>query len=256
MTPITKLALSAALWLAAAPALADEWEPVDSGHEGVSAITFRGKDMLPGEEATFLYSGMQADMEFDDGGIWPTNARDVFFAIVVTSGSEPITGFEGVTLRGDLQGEDLVTFYNAAVTDSIFSMGLPSCGGYTLGDLPDGTEAQCMSMCFRNYDDLRAQHDVVACDGGEAHWIAILLSGRLSERAKIPPAEPGASEARKFMDVMQAVDEREAAENGWLTVEQMVAAANYLIVHVKWKGAAAALFLIDDTFRKAMWDMQ
>lgn len=256
MTPMTKLAFFAALWLAAAPALADEWAPIDSGRPGLSAITYRGADMLPGEEATFVYSQMQADMEFDGDSIWPTNVRDVALAIIVTSGAEPITGFEGVTLRGDLQGDDLETFYNAAVTDSIFTMGLPSCGGYTLGDLPDGTEAQCMNMCFRNYDDLRAQHDVVACDSGEAHWIAIVLSGRLSERAKIPPAEPGASNVRKFMDVMQAVDEREAAENGWLNLAQEVAAANYLIVHVKWKGARAALFQIDDTFRRAMWDMQ
>jgi hypothetical protein len=56
------------------------------------------------------------------------------------------------------------------------------------------------------------------------------------------------------MEGIEREDEEKAARNGWLSLDEEVSTANFLIVHTKWKGALGALFQIDDTFRKAMWN--
>jgi hypothetical protein len=191
----------------------------------------------------------------DSGVLWPTSVSNISFQIVLTSGAEPLTGFEGVSLRKELGGEDRVTFYSIPThDDSYVWLLLPPCGNYTLAYLPNGDEAQCVNLCYRVYDDLAAQQNDIACDSGEAHWILIVVVGALTERQKLAPAGPGATETRKVMEGIEREDEEKAARNGWLSLDEEVSTANFLIVHTKWKGALGALFQIDDTFRKAMWN--
>lgn len=231
------------LGLIATPVLAGEWVPVESLLEGLSAITYRSEKMLPGEEATLFYRGTDVDMASVSGlkmDLFLQNT--VMMQIALTSGDEPIIGFEGVTLRQERDGEDIMVLYDVVNDEDAYSFLRPACGTNTLQDLPDGTEPICSNSCFRSYDDAALQRDAVACNGGEAHWILIVIVGTLREQLGSTGSDKAIADA--------------IGSGPRKSYDQIMASANYLIVHVKENNSSHTNFPLDDTFRLAMWNLE
>lgn len=236
------------LGLAAGQTFAGEWVPVDTGQAGLSAITYRSAKMLPGEQATLAYTGTEivSRAALGNGKFYPNKVNTIILQIVLTSDDKPITGFTGVTLRRDREGEELDTLYSADER-TIRSSG-PNCGGYTLQSLPDGRDEQCLTRCYRSYDDVIAQKNVIACDGGNAYWIATYAAGTLVEQLVIGDEDKAFAEgyAKAFPD--------DPSNSPRMSRDEIVAAANYLVVRLTRQGSTNTNFPIDDTFRAALWD--
>ncbi len=77
-----------------------------------------------------------------------------------------------------------------------------------------------------------------------------MVVGELIEKRALHPADSGAARVRAVLD-------REAAERarrGELSITEAMDQAGWLAVRVKWEGADAAIFRVDEMLRTSFWD--
>lgn len=228
------------------------WTPIEPPGEGQSAITYRGQAMAPGEEVTLIYSGTQKSNGNYGGKIWPTSTSKIVFLIALTSGDQPIIGFDGISLRDGRNGRDLETFYSTTSKDyDLYHFSdAERCGTFTLGGLSEETQARCSYQCFRTRAELASQRGATSCENGDARWIMVIVAGELSEKRKLDPGESDESRVQKMLDQEAA----QRARRGELSLTEKVDRASLLAVQVKWKGSESVTLPIDDLFRTSLWD--
>lgn len=237
------------------------WAPMDSNLLGVSLAYNITIDRQRHEAAYLYYSGTEQDGGEPNSGRWPYSSSKIQFLMVLTSGDEPITGFDGVSLRGDGArtggDKDLLAFYST--TSGSYKLyqfsGEPRCGAETLGAISDDMLAAiCMHKCFLTQADLIAKRGEVSCINGGAHWIQIEIAGTLYQNQLLPPAGSNASQVRREMDVTQRKEAAARKRRGELTLTEKVERAGSIAVHVKWKGSDFVAIPVDDVFRTSLWN--
>lgn len=231
------------------------WAPIDSDIPDFDLAYYLNPDWQTGNLAFLYSSGTRSHDGNTSAKVWPYSQNDIMISLAVTSGDEPITGFEGVTLRAADSGKDLETFFST-ITDSYkawqFS-GEQRCGVGTLGQMANDQLPMCQYKCYLTRDDLIAGRNAVSCINGNAHWIGITIAGALYQKHALPPAERGASQVRREMDVIQRKEAAARKRRGELTLTEKVERAGSLAVHVKWKGSDAVAIPVDDYFRTSLW---
>lgn len=232
------------------------WAPRDSTLSGFRLAYNITLEKGESGGAYLYYSGTEQEDGEPNSGRWPDNSNKIIFLMALTSGDEPITGFDGVTLRDD-GGRELETFYST--TSDYYKVwefsGEPRCGARTLAAISDDIPAAtCTHQCFLIQADLFARRGEVSCINGGAHWIRIEIAGKLIQNQLLPPAGSNASQVRREMDVTQRKEAAARKRRGELTLTEKVERAGSIAVHVKWKGSDFVAIPVDDVFRTSLWN--
>lgn len=276
------IALACAAWACAAttPALAGSWQSEKSPPPEASpfpygpmrAVRYVSQTMGPGEEvilaATPLFPGSPGNIYGGSGRMYSMDPEEHVFVILVaalTSGSVPITGFDGVATAafaaGNRRREEIGLYRPKDAT------GRPN---------PDGKCADvvrfwefggpsCSHACFVTREDLEARRNAVSCDSGKAYWIAIEIVRALGGNARFPnPAPPSDPNSQRLQGLykmrLRAYEaqgrEMDAAiargEASWLFQSQV---ENSTMLRVKVRhGRWESMDLdIDDNFRRTLY---
>ena len=234
------------------------WAPTESEVSGYQSAYYIDPNWQTGAGvlAELYYSGTTRHEGNSSARVWPYSQNDIMIILALTSGDEPITGFGGVTLRAANGGKDLETFYSTTTDDyKLYQYsGEKRCGVKRLGYMSNDKAPSCGHECFLTRADLDAYRNQVSCINGNARWILVSLAGALFQKHPLPPADRGASQVRKEMDVIQRKEEAARKRNDELTLTEKVERAGSLAIHVKWKGSDHVTIPIDDHFRTALWN--
>lgn len=234
------------------------WAPMDSDVSGFQSAYYINPDWRTsaGDLAELHFSGTTRHEGNSTAKVWPYSQNDILIMLAVTSGDQPITGFDGVTLRAANGGKDLETFYSTTTDEyKVWQYsGEKRCGVKRLGYTSNDRAPSCGHECFLTRADLDAYRNQVSCINGNARWIVISIAGALFQKHPLPPADRGASQVRKEMDVIQRKEEAARKRNGELTLTETVERAGSLAVHVRWKGSDHVTIPIDDHFRTSLWN--
>jgi hypothetical protein len=208
--------------------------PVDTGDSPLYAVTYTSDKMLPGEELTLMYSGVQTDFNFIGAAdVYEYNA--IILKSVLQSSGGAFTSFGGVELQRENRGETTMVLQAPPVPGgNIPSLVETDCGDAQIGTIPalalgnNYTDLQpaCVNACFRTLGDLQAESSAVSCDSGEGEWVLSLVIGALRERSEEP----------------------------WRY--NAVQASNVLIVRAKTAQSEHFYIPVDDVLRNALWSDQ
>jgi len=216
LTIAIRAAMAAALCCLSASAFAGQWVEVPSGYPNLKKIEYRSDKLVPGE-GIIVHGGTQIpDTEAECGqyaGVSASEMRLVFIH------REPITGFEGISLRADREGDDLLDLYidGPAPAGSSFLNPPGSCG---MHDRP--SQNQCQHACYRSREDGMTGANPVDCASGEGRWIAVAM-------------------------VMAFCHDTGAQ------MPEGLARSNFMMIKVKSSSFSSSNVPIDDVFRSTLW---
>lgn len=216
MTAFFRTAVCAAALCLSLSAQAGLWVEVPSESPNFKKIEYRSDKLVQGESIV-IRGGLQAPDTEGDCGQFSTVA--VSEMRVVFTHTEPFTGFEGVSLRRDVQSDDLLDLYVSGPVPEGLGFLSPSD---SCGDLTRPGANKCVHACYRSQEDVTTGANPIACSEGGARWIAVaMMVAFCRDSGRMPDG---------------------------------LAQSNFLMVKVKSKSSGSFNVPIDDVFRRTLFE--
>lgn len=263
--------------LTASAAIAGEWReapppPADMSPEPYApmrALRYFSDKLAPGESVNIAvtpllrYKGNFLPDSFSRKAYPPEDHLFVLMRLVLTSGNDPITGFDGVATYPARDNRDWISFYDPRDKDGK-PLGTGQCAGY-VQQWEYSFSPKCEHSCYRTLDDLKRESNAVGCESGLGYWIEIRIVREIGGFAQFEypqaPADPDNRDSKWVYDLKVKAHNAQLLEIGDAfrrggppyLFERRVESSSRLVVKIRHGQWTSMDLTLDDAFRQTLF---